>query len=97
VVVYKTFTKATRLPNKANICRAEVYAVSLAMVLNHCSKEKNFIIFSELCLSGFKVELNSVYSIVKGYTHLTNSGKTIVLCWIPSHVNIQGNEGWCCG
>jgi len=26
------------------------------------------------------------------YTHLANSGKTIILCWIPSHVNIRGNE-----
>ena len=43
-------------------------------------------------LSGFRVEYDLVYSITKYYTHLTNNGKTIVLCWIPSHVNIQGNE-----
>jgi len=29
---------------------------------------------------------------MKDYTHLANSGKTIILCWIPSHVNICGNE-----
>ena len=27
----------------------------------------------------------------KNYTHLANTGKTI-FCWIPSHVNIRGNE-----
>jgi len=43
-------------------------------------------------LSGFKVEIDIVQNIVKDYTRLTNTGKTIVWCWIPSHVNIRGNE-----
>ena len=30
-------------------------------------------------------------NIIKDYTDLANSGKTIILCWIPSHVNIRGN------
>jgi len=33
-----------------------------------------------------------VQNIIKDYTHLANSGKTIVLCWIPSHVNIRGSK-----
>jgi len=33
-----------------------------------------------------------VQNIIKDYTHLANSGETIILCWIPSHVNIRGNE-----
>jgi len=33
-----------------------------------------------------------VQNIIKDYTHLADSGKTIILCWIPSHVNIRGNE-----
>jgi len=43
-------------------------------------------------LHGFKVELDLVQDIIKDYTHLINSGKTITLCWIPSHVNIEGNN-----
>ena len=43
-------------------------------------------------LTGFKLELDLVQKILKDYTTLTNSGKSIVLCWIPSHVNIPGNE-----
>ena len=39
-------------------------------------------------LSGFRVELDLVYNIIIDYTRLTNNGKTIVLCWIPGHVNI---------
>jgi len=43
-------------------------------------------------MSGFKLELDIVQNIIKDYTHLANSGKTIILCWIPSHVNIRGSE-----
>ena len=43
-------------------------------------------------ISGFKLEIDIVQNIIKDYTHLANSGKTIILCWIPSHVNIHGNE-----
>jgi len=42
-------------------------------------------------LTGFKLEIHFVQNI-KDYTHLTISGKTIILCWIPGHVNIVGNE-----
>jgi len=43
-------------------------------------------------LSGFKLELDLVQKIIKDYTVLTNAGKKVVLCWIPGHVNIPGNE-----
>ena len=57
----------------------------------------NFIIVSDCmssleAISGFKLEIDIVQHIIKDYTHLANSGKTIILCWIPSHVNIRGNE-----
>jgi len=50
------------------------------------------LISSLEALSGFRVETDIVQNIVKDYTHLTDTGKTIVLCWIPSHVNICGNK-----
>jgi len=83
-VVCKTFTKTTILPNKASVFRAELYAISLAMVLICRSEEKKFIVFSDSmssldALSGFKAESDLVYSIIKDYTQLTNSGKTIIL------------------
>ena len=43
-------------------------------------------------ISGFKLEIDIVHNIIKDYTNLANTGKTIILCWIPSHVNIRGNE-----
>ena len=33
-------------------------------------------------ISGFKLEIDIVQNIIKDYTHLANSGKTIILCWI---------------
>ena len=71
-------------------------AVSYSPVIRR-TKEKNFITFSDStssleAISGFKLEIDIVQHIIKDYTHLANSGKTIILCWIPSHVNIRGNE-----
>jgi len=43
-------------------------------------------------LSGFKLGIDFVRNIIKDYTYLSNSVKTIILCCIPSHVNIRGDE-----
>ena len=43
-------------------------------------------------MSGFKLEIDIAQNSIKDYTHLANSGKAITLCWIPSHVNMRGNE-----
>jgi len=42
-------------------------------------------------LSGFKLEIDIVQNIIKDYTHLANGGETVI-CWIPSRVDIRGNE-----
>jgi len=43
-------------------------------------------------ISGFKIELDLVQRIIMDCSILSKSGKTIVLCWIPSHIGISGNE-----
>ena len=43
-------------------------------------------------ISGFKIEVDLVQRFIKDYSVLSKSGKTVVLCWIPSHVGIPGNE-----
>ena len=89
--------RSTRLPNNASIFRAELYAITLAMYFVHRSRNSNFVILSDSmsspeALNGVKFELDLVRKIIKDYIHLTNNGKTIIFCWITSHVNIPGNE-----
>jgi len=96
-VVHGNVIKTTRLPSKASIFRAELHAISLALSPVRHSKEKNFIIFLDSmssleAISGFKLEIDIVQNIIKDYTHLANSDKTIILCSVPSHVNIRSNE-----
>jgi len=88
-VVHGSVTRTTRLPNnKSSIFRAELHAISLALAVIRCSKEKNFIIFSDFmssleAISGFKLEIDIVQNIIKDYTHLANSGKTIFSAGYP--------------
>ena len=96
-VVWQKSCKTVRLPSIASIFRAELYAISLALNIIRRCRDKDFIIFSDSmsslqALSRFKLEIDLVQKILKDYSALTNSGKSIALCWIPSHVNIPGNE-----
>jgi len=95
--VARNSTKTVRLPDKASIFRAELYAISVAMDFICHSKDTRFIVFSDSkssleALSGPRIELDLVLEIIKDYTGIIKAGKVIKLCWIPSHVNIPGNE-----
>jgi len=43
-------------------------------------------------INGFNLDSDLVQKFLKGYTILAKNGKNIILCWIPSHVGILGNE-----
>ena len=43
-------------------------------------------------LSSSQIDNSLVLDILRSYTELTLRGKSIVLCWIPSHVGIKGND-----
>ena len=43
-------------------------------------------------LNEFQLERDLVRKIIEDYTSLTNADKRPDLCWIPSPVNIPGNE-----
>ena len=56
-----------------------------------------FIIFSDslsslMAIHNRRLETGYVQKFISDYSQLANSGKTIALCWIPSHVGIRGNE-----
>ena len=50
-------------------------------------------LFCDIC-KPLKPKIRSQISaeIFKDYTSLTNNGKMILFCWIPSHVNIAGSD-----
>ena len=43
-------------------------------------------------ISGFNLDTDLVQKFLKDYTILEKNGKNSILCWIPSHVGILGNE-----
>jgi len=100
-VVSRTSCESVRLPNNTSIFWAELHAIMLAMRLIRKRKEQNFIIFSDSmsslqALNGFKLELDLIQMISKDYSHLTAIGKTVMLCWIPSHVYTGKRKSWLC-
>jgi len=96
-VVHRDDTKCVQLPDTASIFRAELYALLFATDVVRCSKEKNFVIFSDSLsslqsINGFNLDSDLVQKFLKDYTILAKNGRNIILSWIPSHVGILGNE-----
>ena len=58
---------------------------------------EKFVIFldslsSLQAIHGFNIDNDLVQKFVKENSVQTKHGKTITLCWIPTHVSILGNE-----
>ena len=83
-----------RIPDDSSIFTAEAKAVDLALeFISTCDANNKFIIFSD-SLSVLK-DMNHTSSMnpqVLEKCHELLANKEIVLCWIPSHIGIQGNE-----
>jgi len=76
-VVARNSLETVRLPNKASIFRAELYAITLAMDLIRRSEDTKFLIFSDSVssledLNGFKVEFHLVFKIAKDYIQISS-------------------------
>jgi len=90
-------SKILRITDKASIFTAELIALNLALDIIRRSTRKKFIIFSDslsspMAIHNRHLETGYVQKFIFDYSQLVNSGKTIPLCWIPSHVGIRGNE-----
>ena len=91
---------SARLPDGQSVYTAELEAIKQALLLSHTVRDNRVVILSD--------SLSALQSIAAKHSHsrpdtLTsilqeisrlkvNGGKEIHLCWIPSHVDIPGNE-----
>ena len=95
--VGRDVTKSLRITSKASIFTAELVALNLSLDIIRRSKHKKFAIFSDSLSSLTAIhnrlfQTGYVQKFILTHNQLANSGKTIILCWIPSHVGIRGNE-----
>ena len=91
--VGRDVSKILRITDKASIFTAELVALNLALDIIRRSKWKKFVIFSDSLSSLMAIHNRHLET---GYVQKVNqlpvnSGKTITVCCIPSHVGIRGN------
>ena len=96
-VISDNHSNMQRIPEDSPILTAEAKAVDLALYfIRICDENNKFIIFSD-SLSVLKVmnhtsSKNPQIQKLLEKCHELLTYKEIVLCWIPSHIGIQGNE-----
>ena len=86
-----------RIPDDSSIFTAEAKAVDLALDCKRtCDTNNKFFIFSD-SLSVLKAMNHTssknpqIQKLLEKYHELL-ANKEIVLCWIPSHIGVQGND-----
>ena len=86
-----------RIPDDSSIFTAEAKAVDLALdFIRICDANNKCIIFSDsisvLKAMNHTSSKNPQIQKLLEICHELLTNKEIVLCWIPSHISIQGNE-----
>ena len=96
-VISDNHSNMQRIPDDSSIFTAEANAIDLALeFISTCDANNKFIIFSD-SLSVLKAmnhtsSKNPQIQKLLEKCHELLAYKEIVLCWIPSHIGIQGNE-----
>jgi ribonuclease HI len=86
-----------RLPNDSSVYSAELTALGLALQFIQEFQNGKFVIFSDSlsclkALSGSNFRNPLLQEVILAYMEATRGGNDIVLCWVPSHVGVSGNE-----
>ena len=96
-VISDNHSNMQRIPDDSSIFTAEAKAIDLALdFISTCDANNKFIIFSD-SLSVLKAmnhtsSKNPQIQKILEKCHALLAYKEIALCWIPSHIGIQGNE-----
>ena len=96
-VISDNHSNMQRIPDDSSIFTAEAKAIDLALdFISTCDANNKFIIFSD-SLSVLKAmnhtsSKNPQIQKLLEKCHELLANKEIALCWIPSHIGIQGNE-----
>ena len=90
-------TRSFSLPRHASVFTSELVAIHKALCLIEVSDEVLYTIFTDSLSSLLALrDINTYHPILQGIlillTSLERAGKSVVFCWIPSHVGIGGNE-----
>ena len=86
-----------KLPTSATIFTAELFAILLALCAIDDLPSRNFTIFSDSTSALHAItQYNSNHVLInriqRWIIDLASRYKTVTLCWVPSHVNVTGNE-----
>ena len=93
--VSQTHTRKCRLPDNASIFTAEIQAINMALDYIKDANLSKVLIFSDSLsvlqsINNCKLDNPLVQDILLRFHNM--SSKHIILCWLPSHTGIKGNE-----
>ena len=83
------------LPVKSSIFTAEVCAIDLALNIISKNKHNKFMILSDslsVLTSLRNQKLENLLIVKLSKLDSMSSHKEIIMCWIPSHIGVSGNE-----
>ena len=93
--VSQNHTRKCRLPDNASIFTAEIQAINMALDYIKNANLSKVLIFSDSLsvlqsIKNCKLDNPLVQDILLRFHNM--SSKHIILCWLPSHTGIKGNE-----
>ena len=85
------------LPPQATVFTAELVAIFRALCFIQISSSPRHVIFTDSLSSLFLIRAFNpshqiAQDIVLRLSSLEREGKTVVFCWIPSHIGVKGND-----
>ena len=95
-VVTPSFEFSKRLPDRSSIFSAELQALVSALRYCKINTSNKFAIFcdSKSVLQALSTKWDHPYVVIilEQLLYLHKKGKSVIFCWLPSHIGIRGNE-----